>query len=270
MWAKKVRVGTGKYFKRIKGFTTYKIVLESTLYQLQLASKTSFTEWYAKPSRAPTLICLPCCAILACSKARNWDRILYFRWIPKLRTSYFWWFLVTNQESVLAKAIQWVCPRFISVVCWYLGNSTKLHVINVNITSQIPYPFFALPLLLLQVNQPLVDRFSDRQVFWIRRSLDRFPEVLCVLPYESHGQFTFLWYSRRGLERNQFINLLKWIWSFNIIPFAILSWQQQSWRWATRLQLPRILLVGSRWVLRLRLHQRLLLGRRCGSRLLLG
>ncbi len=25
-------------------------------------SKTSFTEWYAKPSRAPTLICLPCCA----------------------------------------------------------------------------------------------------------------------------------------------------------------------------------------------------------------
>jgi hypothetical protein len=38
-------------------------------YLLPLASETSFTEWYAKPSRAPTLICLHCCAILACSKA---------------------------------------------------------------------------------------------------------------------------------------------------------------------------------------------------------
>jgi hypothetical protein len=45
-----------------------KIVLASASYLLPLASKTSFTEWFAKPSRAPTLICLPCCAILACSK----------------------------------------------------------------------------------------------------------------------------------------------------------------------------------------------------------
>ncbi len=45
-----------------------KYVLESISYLLTLASETSFTEWYAKPSRAPTLICLPCCAILACSK----------------------------------------------------------------------------------------------------------------------------------------------------------------------------------------------------------
>jgi hypothetical protein len=45
-----------------------KKVLELTSYLLLLASKTSFAEMYAKPSRAPTLICLPCCAILACSK----------------------------------------------------------------------------------------------------------------------------------------------------------------------------------------------------------
>jgi hypothetical protein len=50
-----------------------KNVLESTLYLLPLASKNSFTKWYAKPSRAPTLICLPCCAILACSKVGTWD-----------------------------------------------------------------------------------------------------------------------------------------------------------------------------------------------------
>ncbi len=66
----KVKVGTGQYYKWIEGFTTKKKnVLESTSYLLPLANKTSFTEWHAKPSRAPTLICLPyCCAILACSK----------------------------------------------------------------------------------------------------------------------------------------------------------------------------------------------------------
>jgi hypothetical protein len=45
-----------------------KNVLESTSYLLPLASETSFIESYAKPSRAPTLVCLPCCAILAYSK----------------------------------------------------------------------------------------------------------------------------------------------------------------------------------------------------------
>jgi hypothetical protein len=45
-----------------------KKILESTSYLLPLASKTSFTEWYAKPVQAPTVICLPCYAILACSK----------------------------------------------------------------------------------------------------------------------------------------------------------------------------------------------------------
>ncbi len=48
-----------------------KNILESTSYLLPLASKTIVTEWYAKPSRAPALICLPCCAFLACSKVRN-------------------------------------------------------------------------------------------------------------------------------------------------------------------------------------------------------
>jgi hypothetical protein len=37
-----------------------KNALESTLHLLPLAIKTSFTEWYAKPLQAPTLICLPC------------------------------------------------------------------------------------------------------------------------------------------------------------------------------------------------------------------
>ncbi len=41
---------------------------------LPLTSETSFTELYAKPSRAPTLICLPCCAILACSKVETWSK----------------------------------------------------------------------------------------------------------------------------------------------------------------------------------------------------
>jgi hypothetical protein len=50
-----------------------KNVLESTSYLLPLASKTNFTELHGKPSRAPTLPCLPCCTILACSKVGSWD-----------------------------------------------------------------------------------------------------------------------------------------------------------------------------------------------------
>ncbi len=50
-----------------------KNVLESTSYLLPFASKTSSTEWYAKPSQAPALICLHCCAILACIKVGTWD-----------------------------------------------------------------------------------------------------------------------------------------------------------------------------------------------------
>ncbi len=42
-------------------------LLESTSNLLPLANKTSFTKWNGKPSRAQTLICLPCCAIMASS-----------------------------------------------------------------------------------------------------------------------------------------------------------------------------------------------------------
>ncbi len=59
-------------FKMVRGLYHLKNVLESTSYLLPLVSETSFTEWYAKPSRAPILICLHCCAILACSKVGTW------------------------------------------------------------------------------------------------------------------------------------------------------------------------------------------------------
>ncbi len=52
-----------------------KNVLESTSYILPLASKTSFTDCYAEPSRALTFIGL-LCAILACSKVGTWDKNL--------------------------------------------------------------------------------------------------------------------------------------------------------------------------------------------------
>jgi hypothetical protein len=71
--SKTVQGGTVQYFKWIEGFITWKNVLESTSNLLPLASKTNFAELYAKPSRAPTLIFLPCCAILACSKVGTWD-----------------------------------------------------------------------------------------------------------------------------------------------------------------------------------------------------
>jgi hypothetical protein len=40
-----------------------KTVLESNTHLLSLASKNRFTEWCAKPFKAPDLICLPRCAI---------------------------------------------------------------------------------------------------------------------------------------------------------------------------------------------------------------
>ncbi len=66
--SKKARVGPRQYFSGQRALTLGKNELGSTKYLLPLASKTSFTEWHAKLSRAPTLICLPCCAILACRK----------------------------------------------------------------------------------------------------------------------------------------------------------------------------------------------------------
>jgi hypothetical protein len=67
MYFKKARARKGQYLKRIEGTLT-QLVLESTSYLILLASKTTFTEWHAKPLRAPTLICLPGCVILSCSK----------------------------------------------------------------------------------------------------------------------------------------------------------------------------------------------------------
>ncbi len=86
MCVKKFRVGTGQYLESVKwieGFTTWgkKNVLESTSFLQPLASKTSFTEWYAKSPRAPTLICLPC-ASLACSKVETWDYNLVIQMKP--------------------------------------------------------------------------------------------------------------------------------------------------------------------------------------------
>jgi hypothetical protein len=66
---KKVRVWTGQYFNSIEGVTTYKKRIGINLIHVDfLANKISFTEWYEKPSPAPTLICLPCCPVFACSK----------------------------------------------------------------------------------------------------------------------------------------------------------------------------------------------------------
>jgi hypothetical protein len=66
VFVEKVRVGAGQYFEWIeRGSPLRENVLESISYPLLLASKTSFNEQYAKPLRAPTLICFPCCAIFA-------------------------------------------------------------------------------------------------------------------------------------------------------------------------------------------------------------
>jgi hypothetical protein len=66
--SKKSELEQGNILNGQRALPLRKNVLELTSYLSPLASKTSFTEWYAKPSRAQTLICLPCCAILACNK----------------------------------------------------------------------------------------------------------------------------------------------------------------------------------------------------------
>ncbi len=60
-----IRVATGQYFKRIEGFTAKKKTLDLNSYLLLLDSRTISTEWYAKPSRAQTLICSSWWAISA-------------------------------------------------------------------------------------------------------------------------------------------------------------------------------------------------------------
>jgi hypothetical protein len=62
-------------------------VLESTSYMLLFASKTSFTEWYAKLLRAPTLIYLPYCANLN-NKSLFWSCISKTFSSSKTRTSH--------------------------------------------------------------------------------------------------------------------------------------------------------------------------------------
>jgi hypothetical protein len=72
---KKVRVGKGYYSLNDESFYHIKNnILESISYLLPLASKTSFTEWCAKPSQASTLICWACCVILACSEVGTWNK----------------------------------------------------------------------------------------------------------------------------------------------------------------------------------------------------
>ncbi len=72
---KKSELGQGNDLDgRWRALPLKKNLLQSTSYLLPLlASKPSFAEWYAKPLRAPTFICLPCCAILACSEVWTWD-----------------------------------------------------------------------------------------------------------------------------------------------------------------------------------------------------
>jgi hypothetical protein len=77
--------------------------MKSTLHLLSLASKTSFTEWYAKTSQAKTLnICLPCCVILACTKVEIRDYIFVNQMIPEWQTFKFV-LLVKNQELIPLK-----------------------------------------------------------------------------------------------------------------------------------------------------------------------
>jgi hypothetical protein len=90
------------YFYHLKKKKTY--WNEPHLYIIPLASKTSLTESYGKTfaSTNSTLFALFCCLSL------QQGRILKFKYCdsddyPELQTSYFWLFLVRNQELVLAK-----------------------------------------------------------------------------------------------------------------------------------------------------------------------
>ncbi len=70
---KRSELGQGNILNEKRALPIGENVLKSTAYLLRLASKTSFSELYGEPSQAPTLLCLPCCAILACSKVGIWD-----------------------------------------------------------------------------------------------------------------------------------------------------------------------------------------------------
>jgi hypothetical protein len=73
--SKKVRVGTGQYFDKVEGFATWKKkrIGINLIPVTVIASENIFTDTCGKSSRAPTLICLPCFALLACGKVGFWD-----------------------------------------------------------------------------------------------------------------------------------------------------------------------------------------------------
>jgi hypothetical protein len=72
---------------------------------------------YAKPSRAPTLICSPCCAIFAWNEVGIWDSNFVFQMDPRITN--FLLLVISSQKSRFGahEARQWPCPRFVRVVC---------------------------------------------------------------------------------------------------------------------------------------------------------
>ncbi len=130
-----------------------------------LASKTSFTEWCGKHLQAPTLISLPCCAILACSKLELKIRPLKFRWIPELQSTNFLLLVINNNKRrsrpfitiASYKAhhkslIVHVAALHTIIVKWFFKNPVKIQ----NKQWQITLVFFFILLFfifLLVTNQ---------------------------------------------------------------------------------------------------------------------
>ncbi len=98
-------------------FRPLQICIWINLIPVTVSHKTSFNEWYAEPSRAPTFIWLPCCAILACSEVRTWDENFVIQMKPWISNFLFW--VISSRKSSVGtrEARQWACPRFISVFC---------------------------------------------------------------------------------------------------------------------------------------------------------
>jgi hypothetical protein len=95
----------------------------------KIASKIIFTQWYAKPSWAPTHLCLPCCVILACSWTRTWDQIFVFQMNHSI-TNFLLLVISIHTSRVSAhEAGQQACHRFISVVCGF-GSRIRLKTGN--------------------------------------------------------------------------------------------------------------------------------------------
>ncbi len=87
--SKKVRVGTGQYFKRIEGFTAWKKSIGWVNFiAVTLSQYNQFCWMVCKTfasSRALTLISLPCCAILACSEVNKIRNLIHMNpWITFL------------------------------------------------------------------------------------------------------------------------------------------------------------------------------------------